>query len=78
MKTPQLWQKLTAGFKKPFQKLFQKKDRAPKSTQTDFFRESGESVYHKSKGHRKLRKRKNKQANKSRAINAKINKNWKR
>jgi len=77
MRTPKLWQKLTASFKKPFQKLFQKKDHTPKETETNFFRESGESVYHQKKGKRKHRKLRKKEENKSRAVNARKNKNWK-
>ena len=69
MRTPKLWQKLTAGFKKPFQKLFQKPEHAPKETGDAFFRESGESVYHQKKGERKTRKTRNRMENKSRAIN---------
>ena len=78
MKTPNLWQKLTAGFKKPFQKLFQKRDHTPKPTEDNFFRESGESVYHQYRDARKLRKSRKRTENKSRAVNAKINKTWKR
>ena len=78
MKTPNLWQKLVAGFKKPFQQIRRKRDHTPRPTDEGFFRESSESVYHKMKGERKLRKRKKRTENKSRAINAKINKTWKR
>jgi len=78
MKTPNLWQKLVAGFKKPFQKLFQKPDHAPKETGDTFFRESGESVYYLKKGVRKLRKRRKRVENKTRSVNARINKTWKK
>ena len=77
MRDPKAWQKFTAAFKKPFQKLFKRKPIA-KPTDDDFFRESGESVYHKMKGERKLKKRKKRVENKSRAVNAKINKTWKK
>jgi len=69
MRTPQLWQKLKAGFKKPFQRLFQKRDHDPKLAEDNFFRDSGKSVYHQKKGERKKRKTRNRMANKSRAIN---------
>ncbi len=78
MRTPKLWQKLTAGFKKPFQKLFQKKEHTPKEDNKDFFRDSGESVYHQSIDARKLRKSRKRVENKSRAVNARKNKNWKK
>ncbi len=69
MRTPNLWQKLVNSFKKPFEKLFKKRDHIPEQTTKDFFRESGESVYHKMKGERKQRKKRNRRENKSRAIN---------
>ncbi len=68
MKTPHLWQKLKAGVKNAANKVFRPTP-APKPTDDDFFRESGESVYHKGKGVRALRKRKKCMENKSRAIN---------
>lgn len=71
MKTPNLWQKLTAGFKKPFQISRKKTDHIPKESEDNFFRESGESVYHQKKGKRKKRKRKKRIENRSRAINYK-------
>ena len=77
MKTPNLWQKLVAGFKKPFQQIRKKRDYTPRPTE-GFFRESGESVYHKMKDERKLRKRKKRAENRSRAVNARKNKTWKR
>jgi len=77
MKTPHLWQKLKVGVKNAVNKVFRP---APVLTPTDkdFFRESGESVYHQSKGHRKLRKQKKRAENKSRAVNAGKNKTWKK
>jgi len=78
MKTPNLWQKLVAGFKKPFQQIRRKRDHTPRPTEDTFFRESGESVYHQYKDARKLRKRKKRTENKSRAVNAQKNKTWKR
>lgn len=74
MRTPKLWQKLVAGFKKPFQKLFKKPDHTPKKEAENFFRESGESVYYRSKGERKHRKRKKRIENRSRAVNYKTKK----
>jgi len=78
MKTPNLWQKLITGFKKPFQQIRKERDQLPKSTRDDFFRESGESVYHQSKGYNKLRKKKKRAENKARAVNARSNKTWKK
>ncbi len=77
MRTPKAWQKFTAGFKKPFQKLF-KKTPTTKPTDDDFFRESGESVYLQKKGKRAKRKQTKHVENKSRATNARKSKNWKR
>ena len=76
MKTPNLWQKLVAGFKKPFQ-------RKPKETPRTNIPEGtggykGISHYQESPLAYKLRKRKKRAENKSRAVNAKINKTWKR
>jgi len=78
MKTPNLWQKLVKGFKKPFRALRKKTEHVAKETDTNFFRESGESVYHQKKGVRKLRKRRKRRENKARSVNAHINKTWKR
>lgn len=69
MKTPSLWQKLTTGFKKPFQKFQKKTDNAPTQPENfipEFTR--GGSVYHSKKGANRIRKRKNRLENKARAI----------
>ena len=78
MKTPNLWQKLVAGFKKLFQRLKKKDEHVNKKTDETFFRDSGESVYHKKKGERKKRKIRKRMENKTRSVNAKINKTWKK
>ena len=78
MRTPTLWQKLVTGFKKPFQQFRKKRDHTPKPTEDTFFRESGESVYHQYRDARKLRKCRKRTENKSRAVNARKNKTWKK
>ena len=73
MRASKAWQKITAAFKKPFQKLFTK---TPERTKVDeaFFRDSGESVYHQKKAIRKHRKRRKQMKNRSRAVNYQKNK----
>ncbi len=68
MKTPNLWQKLIAGFKKPVRSIQKKTDHIPKESD-NFFRESGESIYHQKKKARKKWKLKKRIENRSRAIN---------
>ena len=75
MKTPQLWQKLTAGFKKPFQKALKE---TPKEVIPEGTGGWGISSHYDSPTKHKRRKIRKRQENKSRAINAKINKNWKK
>ncbi len=67
MKTPNLWQKLTSGFKKPLNKLFKKTQHV--EVLDDFIRETGESIYHQKKEIRKHRKRRKRLENRARAIN---------
>jgi len=67
MKTPNLWQKLTSGFKKSLNKFFKKTDH--KAIFDGFIRETGESIYYQKKEIRKYRKRKKRLENRARAIN---------
>ncbi len=73
MKTPHLWQKLKAGVKNAVNKVFRPTP-APTPTDDNFFRESGESVYHQKKTTRKKRKLRKRMENKSRAVNYQKNK----
>ena len=70
MKTPSLWQKLTAGFKK-----FQKNINSTEKQNEGYIPESIKhaSIYHSKKGANKARKRKNRLQNKARSIHYKIN-----
>jgi len=73
MKTPNLWQKLTAAFKRPVRKPPASSkgtayDQAVDPRYKDLFSETA-SVYHKGKNHFKKRKKRKRTENKSRAIN---------
>lgn len=74
MKTPSLWQKLTAGFKKPFRK-FQKNIKSAEKQNEGYIPESIKraSMYHSKKGANKARKCNNRLQNKARTINYKTN-----
>ena len=74
MRATKAWQKFTTAFKKPFQKLFTKTPERPEVGDAFFHRESGESVYLQKKTLRKLRKRRKRMENKSRAVNYQKNK----
>ena len=69
MKTPNLWQKLVGAFRKPDQQTHKKKTEyhAPDRSFLGF--SGGGSIYRNKKGASKLRKRRKRIENRSRAIN---------